>query len=186
MIESSSEHFIGEMLMHTTSLPANLWNLIITDKGIHFICFRKLPLFEIITLILIWSLISLAALSKGFNKIAVLSFILLLISIVYILDRYKIQNRWDKFVKMTIKEKIFSASSNIHIKKSDIRKIFVDNNNIIISTNNKTYKFSYHNDGFYFYKNGIDPFQMDDMKLSANKKEIDIEKIFLLEYSNNV
>lgn len=176
--KSSVEKFIGEMLMQTKSLSSKFWNILVTDKGVHFISFHYLPIFEIIILVLIWLSIFLVMIFSGLNQIALLTSLLLLIAIIYILDKHKIRNRWEKFQKMSLKEKIFSSPKNIHHKKEDIRKVFADKETVIISTNTKMYKFFYYEDGVAYYRNGIDPFQRDDARKTADKRELILEKLF--------
>lgn len=178
MIETDTEKYIGEMLMATINLPGKLLSLLITNRGLHFIFFKNIPFFEIAVLILVWLCIFLGAILTGFNKFAVFSLILLIISLIYILDQNRIQNQWTKFVKMNVKEKIHSNSINVHLKKDDILNICLENDILIISTNNKTFRFNYYNDGYGFYKNGADPFQKNDIKISQNKKEFNLENFF--------
>jgi len=87
------ENYIGEILMQTKTLPAKLWDFVITDKGFHLVFFLKPSPFEVIIMLWAWFFILWAALYTGMDRFIIPSLFLLVVAI-YGLNRYRIQNRW--------------------------------------------------------------------------------------------
>lgn len=179
--EVRREKLIGEFLMETQSLPSRLWVLLVTNKGIHFVYFRDIPLFEIILMAFILLAIISGSLLNGFNKITILTCILLLITIIYYLDRGKIEKRWEKFSGMELREKIFSDKRNMHFRKGVIQKIFADCHNVVITADTGMYRFKYYSVGDYSFQDGQNPFLNKDARINEKKSELNVEKVFSME-----
>jgi hypothetical protein len=158
MSERSAEKYIGEILMETKEFPAKLWDVVITDQGFHLVFFMKPSIFEIIVMVSVWFLIFWGAIVAGGDRFAG-AYLLLLVVAVYALNRYRIQNRWKKLLRIPFEKKLDSDKRNIHIPKKEIRKIVRMKNSIIIATNEKTYRLRYFENLKKRYKNGINPFE---------------------------
>lgn len=175
-MDTNVEESICELLMQSKGISTKFWNLMITNRGLHLIIFKGLPLFEIITLLFVWVGIFFFIYFCGPSRIALVASFLFLIALIYFLDKHRVSYQWEKFKKLHTKQKIFSDSRNVHYKISDIRKIFVDDPLVVISTYNKTYKLIYYQDGNSYYKVGKDPFRKT--RIEVKKKELDINKFF--------
>lgn len=157
MSERAAERYIGEILMKTKEFPAKLWDFIITDQGFHLVFFLKSSIFEIVVMLLVWLLIFWGAIVAGGDRFAGV-YLLLLVVLVYVLNRFRIRNRWKKMLQIPFEKRLHSDKRNIHIPKKEIQRIVQMKNALIITTNGKTYRLSYFENLKTHYKNGIDPF----------------------------
>lgn len=172
MSEHVKERYVGEILMQTKEVPAKLWDVLITDQGFHMIYFLKSSVFEIFVMILVWFFTFWGAAFAGFDRFAGASLLLLVVAI-YILNRYRIRNRWKRYLQMPFHKKLFSNQRNIHIPKKDIQRIVLLNKALIFATKGKTYRLKYFENLHKQYKNGIDPFEkrIEHIENKRTKKE---------------